>query len=234
MDRRGLVTLICALVFCASVARGDTTSYTGTLTKPDNNAGTFGSNDSFRLEITLSSVSDVILQTYGFGGGVNAAGETIDPGGTDPFVGLFSGTGKNAVFLNGSSLDTNYSPGCPPANTVSDFGGTPCGDVTLTFDDLAAGKYTILLTDGQYIPCAAVDPSCTTLGDGAADFTGGQFCNIADETNGVETDCPNTSGAYALDVTVNSAAPPVPEPDSLLLLGTGLLGTVGCWRRRRR
>lgn len=234
MNRRCLLFAVCALFFGAGVAHGDTTtSYMGTLQSPDNNSGTFDSTDSFMVTLTLSSVSDVTLQSYGFGGGVNGAGTPISPGGTDPFVALFSGTGDGAVFIDGNSLDlTNYTPGCPPANTVSNFGDTTCGDVSLTFTGLAAGTYTVLLSDGQYIPCADVSLGCATLGDGAVDLTGGVFCNLDDVDT--STPCPNTSGAWALDVTVSSSAPPVPEPGSLILLGTGVLGTAGCWKRRRR
>ena len=200
---------------------------------PDNATGTFDSTDSFLLPITLGSTSDVTLQTYGFGGGTNAAGMTILPGGTDPFVGLFSGTGNGALFLNGTSLtQTNYTPGCPPANTEMIGGSPQCGDVTLTFGDLAAGMYTVLLSDGQYVPCAADSAACATLGDGAFDFTGGfpggAFCNAA--INGVA--CPNTSGAWALDVT-ETPATPTPEPASLALLGTGMLALAGLLKRRR-
>src|ERR1700735_2872417 len=215
---KGLL-LIAVLAMSANVARADGTSFVGTLTSP---------LDFFTTTLTLASTSDVTLQTYGFGGGTNQAGTLIAPGGTDPFVGLFFGTGDGATFINGTSLDlTNYSSfvGCPPANSVSNFGGTTCGDITMLFSSLAAGTYTVLLSDGQFIPNAAVGAG-STLGDGFLDLTGGQFCNIADFADG-ETDCPNTSGAYALDVITSPSATPMPAPSGLLLLATGLLGVVG-------
>lgn len=230
--RRLVVVGAVLLAFAAGVrvTRADSTqSYTGTLLSPDNGTGTFDGGDSFIVSLTLGTASNVTLQTYGFGGGTNAASMTIAPGGTDPFVGLFSGTGDGAVFISGTSLDlTNYTPGCPPANTVSDFGDTTCGDVTLIFDNLAAGAYTVLLSDGQYIPCAAVGCG-TTLGDGALDLTGGVFCSTEDVPT--STDCPNISGAWALDVTESPLATTAPEPASLTLLVSGLFGVAGLRRR---
>jgi hypothetical protein len=230
MKKHHFMALIFAMALCAAVAHADgTQSYTGTLANPDNSTGTFDSTDSFILSLTLGTASDVTLQTYGFGGGVNAAGMTILPGGTDPFVGLFSGTGHGAVFINGTSLDlTNYTSDCPPAHSVTDFGDTTCGDVTLTLDGLAPGIYTVLLSDGQYIPCPAVSSGCATLGDGAFDFTGGVFCNAIDALT--NTRCPNASGAWALDVTEKSVT--APEPASPGLLGIGLL-VLASFRKRR-
>lgn len=214
MRRSRLWIVLAVFALGASLARGDSsTSYTGTLASAES---------TFETTITLTTASNVTLQTYSFGGGLNAAGTTIAPGGTDDFVGLFSGTGSGASIINGGSLWVNFSNGCPPAGTVSNFGDTTCGDETFTFDGLAAGTYTILLSDGNYVPIALYDSG--TLGEGFFDFTGGVFCNLVDVNTG--TACPNTSGAFALDVITSSSTATVPEPASLSLLVAGLLGVA--------
>ena len=195
--------------------------------------------DTFTDTFTVSGgPTSVTLQTYGFGGGTNAAGQLILPGGTDPFLAIFSGTGASATILTdgsanpfGSSLDlTNYGSfvGCPLAAVVSWGAANVCGDITMTLSSLAAGTYTVVLSDGQYQANAVFDNG--TLGEGFTDFTGGTFCNLQDNNS---VACPNTSGAFALDITglpANQTA--TPEPATLVLLGSGLVG-IGCGTRRR-
>ena len=214
-----LVTAFLALA--AAPARADSTqSYVGALASPVSDE---------EILLTLTATSNVRLQTYGFGGGTNAQGTVIAPGGTDLFVGLFAGNGLGSTFINGTSLDlTNYISGCPPANTVSNFGDTACGDVQLSFSDLAAGTYTIVLSDGEFIPLAALGAS-TTFDDTFFNFTGGVFCNLQDGDTG--TACPNTSGAWALDVTESGPSVPAPEPTTLLYLGIGLAVALGVRKR---
>jgi PEP-CTERM motif len=218
---------------CTTTASG-AISCTGTLANPE---------DVFTEQFTVSGApTSVTLQTYGFGGGTNANGDLISPGGTDPFLAIFSGTGPTATILTdgtappgpnpfGTSLDlSNYLSfaGCGPAHTVSWGGAAVCGDITMTLPSLAGGTYTVVLTDGQYQANAVFDNG--TLGEGYTDFTGGQFCNLQD-SNGIA--CPNTSGAFALDITGLPAGPSTtPEPASLLLFGSGLVGIY--WKIRRR
>lgn len=217
---------VVVFAFCSMAVADATVSYTGTLAAPDQPA---------LFTFTLGSAATVTLQTFGFGGGVNAAGTIIPSGGTDPFLAIFSGTGNSASIVTdglgnpyGTSLDlTNYADfiGCPPAGTTV-IGGSPvCGDIRMSLT-LLAGTYTVVLGDGQYIAYAVFDNGA--LGEGFADLTGGNFCNLV--INGV--DCPNTSGDYALDITTAGVQQPVPEPATLVMLAGGL--AMGCWRKRAR
>ena len=210
---------ILALAFVPAAVWADFVSYTGTLSN---------STDVFEKTFTLSSTASIGLQTWGFGGGTNAAGAPITPGGTDPFLAVFSGTGSGATILTdafsnpfGTSLDlTNYGNpdflGCGPAGAPVIGGSPQCGDITMTLASLAPGTYTVVLSDGQYIANAVFDNG--TLGEGFTDFTGGIFCNL--DINGAS--CPDPlGGAYALDITGLPRAP-VPEPAFGPLLGITL------------
>jgi hypothetical protein len=224
------------LAIAASGARADEYSYVGTLAS---------SEDVLETIFTLGVSSDVLLQTYAFGGGTNQKGTLIADGGTDPLVAIYSGVGATATILTdamgnalASSLDlTDYDgSACPPAGAPSIGGSAQCGDVRLSIADLAAGTYTVLLSDGQYLPGAVFDNG--VLGDSTnfADLTGGVFCNL--EINGA--DCPNTTGAYALDITTTAktsggggGGTSVPEPPTLLLLGLGALAAKLATRTER-
>jgi hypothetical protein len=219
--------LVCCafLVFLATSATADTTAtYTGTLAS---------STDTVDITLTLSSAANVTLQSFGFGGGTDGT-NTFAADGTDPFLAVFSGTGAGAtiltdgmgnVYATASDL-ANYSSfmGCPPAGYVS-FGGLPtCGDITMSIADLAAGTYTIVLSDGSYIAEAYFEGAGGMLGDGFVDFTGGVFCNIQNSVNGAGCPDANSTGNYALDVTTSPIVTNAPEPATLPLLALGLLG----------
>jgi hypothetical protein len=213
--RRCLPTLGALALYCVALSVpgfcGTVRSYTGNLPGPDS---------TVLLALNLAAPGDVTLQSYGFGGGTNAAGTTIAPGGFDPFAGLFSGSGDTAIFIDGTSdILTTFSPGCPPAGLVA-IGNVPdqCGDVNLMFAGLAAGSYTVLLSDGAYLPNAVFEAPGGTLGDGFTDLTGGVFQTCVDQN-----DCNSDTANWALDITTPSSSS-VPEPGSatLALLGITL------------
>lgn len=204
-----IILLLTLLTASTGICSADTISETGTLLTP---------NDSVLINFTLNVPATVTLQTFGFGGGINAAGTTVAAGGFDPFVGLFSGSGGGAILVNGTSdILTNYSAGCPPAGTVT-LGSVPgqCGDVNLVFPELPTGTYTVLLSDGEYVPNAMFESSPGFLSDGFADFTDGVFQTCYDAN-----DCNSDTANWALDITA-PAGTFTPESASLVLTGVGI------------
>ena len=216
------VTVMAIRLFTVTPAIADTTSLTGALATPE---------DTNTTIIHLTGDATVTLQTYGFGGGVNAMGTSIASGGFDPFLAIFSGTGSGATIETDTLGDTfgtsdalsNYSGfmGCPPAGTV-DLGGAICGDITMTLA-LDPGTYTVLLSDALYVANAVYDNG--TQGEGFTDFTGGAFqtCNTTDSG----TTCANDTANWALDITTTpNVVTGVPEPSSLTLLAVSILAAA--------
>ncbi len=212
--------ILSLLPFATVLGSANTLSETGTFSTAE---------DAFVITVNLATGGDLTLQTYGFGGGTNAAGTVIPAGGFDPFVGLFSGAGPTALFLNGDSdVLSNYTPGCPPAGTLT-IGSVPgqCGDVDLAFTGLAVGTYTVLLSDGDNLPNAVFETT-GVLGDGFTDLTGGVFQTCADVS-----DCNNDTANWALDITAsNISVTATPEPTTSELVG--LAGLAMALARRRK
>ena len=224
---RNVTLLLCVLVpACTRSASASSISLTGNLASPE-------SYVSLTLNVGGVTAQTIDLQTWGFGGGTNAAGQLIAPGGFDSLLALFSGTGPGASFINGTSdISSNFGSfmGCPPAGTVGfSNGDAVCGDLTMSFM-LAPGSYTLVLADAGFIPNAFSDNG--TLGEGFTDLTGGVFQTCDTNLSGV-TSCITPSNAWALDITGgNFAISTVPEPAPFWLLGGGLLGFA--WLARHR
>jgi len=232
---RNLRWLSFLLLAAAAMLHADSISLTGSLSS---------STDTVQHIFDVTSTSQITVQTWGFGGGVNAAGAAIAPGGFDPLVALFSGTGATAAIFNiggdpnnpagTSDVLSNFAQlsGCPPAGTLGIGSDQVCGDVTLKVT-LDPGTYTLLLSDADFIPNALVQPGATTLGDGFTDFTSGVFqtCDIDSSGN---TTCITPSANYAVDITGSALTSPAPEPGTALLLGSGLLVSFGFGRRKRK
>jgi hypothetical protein len=139
---------------------------------------------------------------------------------------------------------TNSSPNGPdtPANGTYTFatGFTATGNETLTFT-VYADDTTAIYLDGEIVPdedvmpapptpaphCTAAEPNCEM-----ADLV---TINVGDGVHtlffAVDQDFDSAMG---VDFSGNLAPTPTPEPNSLMLLGTGLLGAAGILRRRVR
>jgi hypothetical protein len=209
-----LLMCAAALSLSSAVCKADNFSFTGTLTSI---------NEVQLFTFTVGTGEDVILRTYSYAGGVNAAGQVIPEGGFDPILALFQGTGPSAVEIGQNDDGGSNVPG--DSITGAHF------DTYLEVDDLTPGTYTVSVQD--YANFA----NGPTLGDGFSNnaVTGGTFQDVTGA---------NRTGNWAFDVlgadaATNPTGPgtppvnsPVPEPSSIVLLGSGLAGLAGMVRRR--
>jgi hypothetical protein len=147
------------------------------------------------------------FQSFGYGGGTNAAGTVIPSGGFDAYLSVFSGMGDSATFL-ASNDDGKCPPG--PASPV-------CEDPTLILNGVPVGTYRLALTVFDNISFAE-NYGSGTLGDGFTSF-GDDYYDAA--SNSVRT------WNFAIDVTSNVGF--APEPGSFTLFAAGAL-IAACWR----
>lgn len=202
-----LILALCASVSSASAAN---ISYTGQFTYD---------NEVKLIKFTVDSLSTVVLRSWSYAGGVNAAGETIARGGFDPILALFDSTGK---LLTGQDQGEDDA-GC--GKVGADAVTKQCWDVNYAIQ-LAAGTYTASLQ--QWNNYSVSD----NLADGFY-YQGDEFRNFrngfVDEMNS------KRNGNWALDLlNVSLPAPAgsdVPEPGSIWLVGAALAGIAALRRK---
>jgi hypothetical protein len=221
---KGLARALCLVAATAlGLSAQSNSSFTGTLSSPE---------DVFETTFNLTAADTVTIQTWGFGGGTNAAGRVIPAGGFDPLIALFDGPAATATIATDGSgnpladadnlLNAPWSfvGNCPPAGTVAIGTDNDCGDDFMQAA-LGAGTYTLVLTDANYIPLAIFDNG--SLAEGFLDFTSGVFQTCDPVSNACIT--PNAN--WAVDIVVSAQSTATPEPSALLLLSIGLAALAG-------
>lgn len=170
MTLHRLIRLYFLMMFpTVSLGIAGTVSYLGSFTT---------ANDVFLQSVVISEGSIVTVQTLSYGGGTNAAGTVILPGGFDPIVTMFDSTGQ--------FLDENDDGTCPPA--TEDNGN--CFDSSLNI---------VLNTSGTYLFALTVAPNFaagSTLADGfynIGDFAGRSQDYAVDVTVSPINDVPEPS-----------------------------------------
>ena len=137
---------------------------------------------------------------------------SVAAGGSVTFFGTLSNGGPPTTFLNGISF--SFASGAPGSITFNDatFFALPAS--------LASGATTGLVAFFDVVASALVPPGFYV---GTVTILGGDNANAQ-----------NTLGTQEFSVTVTGGQPAIPEPATMLLLGTGLAGAAALRRRKRR
>lgn len=142
------------------------------------------------------------------------------------YADTFTASGSAGGF-SGSAIFT-ATPNGNGSYTLTGISGLPAGQVL--------GLNTFYGNDNLLFPSAAslVDSKgfAFTLTEGNTDFnvdvasngSGGYIANFLDSDN--------NSGSLPVNFSLTPTANPIPEPSSLVLLGTGVLAMTGAARRR--
>ena len=138
---------------------------------------------------------------------------SVAAGGSVTFFGTLSNGGPPTIFLNGISF--SFASGAPGSITFNDtaFFALPAS--------LASGASTGLAPFFDVVVSALVPPGFYI---GTVSVLGGDNANAA-----------NIIGTQEFSITVTTGGQnPVPEPTTMLLLGSGLAGAAALKRRRQR
>jgi hypothetical protein len=182
--------------------------------------GNFTQDDNIQLfTFSVGATSTVTLRTWSYAGGTNAAGQLIASDGFDPILALFDSTG--------ALIGQNDDGGCGQVSPDAETGA--CFD-TYFSALLNTGTYSVTVM--QYANFA-IGPNYSNgfLRQGQGNFTGAAYCGGASSPFWDVT-CDQNDGHWAFDILNVNAATASPEPGTMLMVGTGLLGAVGMVRRR--
>jgi len=172
--------------------------------------------------LNVPVASTYIFQTWSYAGGLDPCGNLVPRGGFDPILSLYTGPGVNLIAFNDDGhlrIDPNTGQGWDSYIQVF----------------LAAGNYTIAITEYDNFPAGFSGPlpgpglGAGFIEDGNPTFTAGfspGFC-----VQNMFCDVSGTAGANRSSL-YDFSYQPIPEPSSLLLLGSGIIGLAGTLRRK--
>ncbi len=229
MSLSRLGCLILSACACSATATAGSLAFSFT--------GAFTQDDQLELFQFTAPSASVLVRTWSYAGGTNAAGSPISAGGFDPILSIFDATGG----LTASSTlitQNDNGPLCPlgsPACVNIDPASGAAFDSLLTLTGLnAGGTYAVVLSQGGN-PANGPNYGAGFLQAGAGNFTASLYpCG---GTSFCDSNLAQRNGQWAVDIVgVGTAADVtgggVPEPGSLFLLGSGL-AAAGLLRRKR-
>lgn len=198
---RSVLVFASAAALLSTAATATDFSFTGALPDP-------GTVQFF--DFTVGAISNVTLRSWGYAGGINAAGNTINRGGFDPILALFD-------LSNGNRINQNDDGGC--GLVAADAVSGRCWDTSLT-SALGSGNYRVSV---QVYPNFAPTNLSGTFA-GATTFA---------DVSGVSNNPRNNQWAFDILNVDTASQGGVPEPASWAMLIAGF-GLTGAAMRRRR
>jgi hypothetical protein len=164
--------------------------------------GTFTQDDNVRLiPFTLTTVGQVVVRTFSYGGGVNGAGQSIAPGGFDPIVTLFNASSGALVGESDDGL-VQFINADPVTGASHD---------SYLALNLLSGSYLVALTEWDNFANGNLSDGFSEAGMG--NFTAAFGCGVAFcDSDGTHVRARN----WALDISSPALAAPEPEPFALL------------------
>lgn len=161
-------------------------------------------DDKQAFDFNITTDSNVTFQSFGFAGGVNAAGQTILAGGFSPVLSLYN--------YNSGQLISYFD--FDEASVIDPVTGRADDPFTTTF--LTAGSYIIYIS--QYDNYGPENLALPFIFEGQPNFANGFVDFFGFQRN----------GNYALDISNVAVAAAVPEASTwaLMLLGFGAAGAA--------
>jgi hypothetical protein len=209
-----VVAAFLACTFCAASAAAGQISLTGNLAADD---------DLVTIDFNVSAAGPVTLRTWSFGGGVDALGNPVAPGGFAPVLSLFSGAGSQDLL----AVDYADLSGTCDAR-VSDPASGFCWDAVIS-TILTPGAYILTLTEDDNTPNG---PSFADgfRQSGQGDFTGPEFLGAPGAF--ILVDGSQRSPAWELDlIGVDLPGQDTPEPSGAAAI---FLALAWAFVKRRR